>query len=193
MLRKWIWLLLGARLPPPHPVKQDVLVRLAQRFRLKTFVETGTYHGRMIGALFGVFDKAFSIELSVPLYERAKDRFRDNPHVELIQGDSGQQLKLLLPRLKGPALFWLDGHYSGGITALGAKVTPILEELDHILAHHEKGHVIVIDDARLFGVADSGYPTIQELNEHVRSKRDDLAISVDGDSIRITPPAPAPD
>jgi hypothetical protein len=47
-------------------------------------------------------------------------------------------------------LFWLDGHFCGGVSAHGDKGTPILEELNLILSHRVKEHVILIDDARLF-------------------------------------------
>ena len=33
---------------------------------------------------------------------------------------------------KTPAIFWLDGHYSAGITAMGEQATPIFKELTHI-------------------------------------------------------------
>ena len=29
-----------------------------------------------------------------------------------------------------PTVFWIDGHYSGGITGIGEAVCPILAELD---------------------------------------------------------------
>jgi len=48
------------------------------------------------------------------------------------------------------ALFWLDGHYSGESTAHGAETTPIYEELQQIFDADNRGHVIIIDDARCF-------------------------------------------
>jgi hypothetical protein len=46
--------------------------------------------------------------------------------------------------------------------------------------------VIIIDDARCFG-RDRDYPSIRELSDLVRSKRPDVDIEVQSDSIRITP------
>lgn len=88
--------------------------------------------------------------------------------------------------LDQPALFWLDGHYSGGETAQGEKDTPIYEELDRILDAPDRDHVIIIDDARCFG-RDRDYPSIQELSDFVRSRRPNVDIAVQDDSIRIKP------
>jgi hypothetical protein len=92
----------------------------------------------------------------------------------------------LVNKLEGPALFWLDGHYSGGYTARGEEDTPIYKELSCILEAPEKGHVVIIDDARCFG-NDPAYPTIEALKKYIKTKRSDLIIEVNGDSIRITP------
>ena len=48
------------------------------------------------------------------------------------------------------ALFWLDGHYSGGETAKGDADSPLREELEAIGRHPIKTHVIPIDDVRSF-------------------------------------------
>ena len=90
----------------------------------------------------------------------------------------------VLDRLDRPALFWLDGHFSGGITAKGEKETPVMEEIDQILNHRVKGHTILIDDARCFGV-DPSYPTIAELESVIRERCSNAKIHVDGDCIRV--------
>lgn len=186
-LRYNFWVLRGKKLPPPHPVKQHVLCKYARKYQLKTLVETGTFDGRMVSAMLNVFRNIFSIELSTKFYQRARQRFKNASHVRLIEGDSGQKLQEVMPQLDAPALFWLDGHYSGGETAIGHRGSPILEELDHILADRRQAHVIVIDDARLFN-GEEGYPTIEELIEHVQSQREDVRLSLQDDSIRILPP-----
>jgi hypothetical protein len=48
------------------------------------------------------------------------------------------------------------------------------------------GHVIVIDDARLFGT-DPAYPTIDELTAFVEKHQTGSAIEIDNDSIRVEP------
>jgi len=180
------WERSGRPAPPPHVVKQMNLRAIARQRGLKTLVETGTYYGAMIEALRGDFDTIYSIELSEELHRQAVLRFADQAHVELIHGDSGQALKALLERIKMPSLFWLDGHYSAGVTARGDKDTPIVEELSHIFSAPDIGHVIYVDDARCFGV-EPGYPTIDDLRTFVKAHRPNSQIVVVDDAIRITP------
>ena len=180
------WEKQGRPVPPPHVVKQRTINALAERFGLKMLVETGTYYGDMVEAMKRRFSRIYSIELSRELAERAAKRFRSDRHVRIIHGDSGTELGKLVREIDQPALFYLDGHYSAGITARGTKDTPIYEELAHIFDTQNKKHVIVIDDARCFG-KDPGYPSIQELREFIRSKRPDVEIEIEDDSIRITP------
>jgi hypothetical protein len=183
------WEARGRPIPPPHAAKQEVLRRYAQRYGLKIFVETGTYRGEMVEAMKPLFKKIYSIELSEQLFAAARRRFRWDSHVELIRGDSGRELGRIVATIDQPALFWLDGHYSAGITARGEKDTPIFEELGHILRAPDLGHVIVIDDARHFG-SDPAYPTLEELRKYLLSRRPHVRVAVEGDSIRITPTGP---
>ena len=176
----------GKPLPPPHVFKQRALREHAQRFGLKVLVETGTYYGDMLEAMKGSFDRLYSIELSTALHRQARQRFRRDRQIELIQGDSGAELGKLMPKIRQPSLFWLDGHYSGGETAKGTRDTPIYDELKHIFASGERRHVILIDDARMFGT-DPEYPSIEQLTGFVHSHWPGAEVSVADDSIRVTP------
>lgn len=176
----------GRAVPPPHVVKQHTLLNYAKKYNLKVLVETGTYYGDMVNALKDNFKYIYSIEIGKDLYEQAKKRFENACNVELILGDSGRELKRVMEKLDRPALFWLDGHYSAGVTARGIKDTPIYEELNHIFSRQDEGHVIIIDDARCFGT-NPAYPTIDELKEFIYSNRKDMKIFIQDDSIRITP------
>ncbi len=180
------WYRDGRPVPPPHIAKQRTLRSFADRFGLTILVETGTYFGDMINAMKDDFDQIYSIELSKELYEGAKRRFKGEGKVELIHGDSGSELGKLIHKIDRPALFWLDGHYSAGVTARGDNDTPIYGELTHILDSQDKGHVIIIDDARCFG-KDSAYPSIEVLSKFIKSKRSNVCITVEDDSIRVTP------
>ena len=176
----------GRPIPPPHIVKQQTLKTISKRYGLKILVETGTYYGDMVEAMKDVFNQLYSIELSTELYKKAKKRFKGEKHIELICGDSGLELMNLMSKIDQPTLFWLDGHYSAGVTAKGEKDTPIYEELNHILNSTDKGHVIIIDDARCFG-ADPNYPSIKELCDFIKSKRANLDIVIQDDCIRVIP------
>lgn len=176
----------GKPMPPPHLQKQRVLQHFAQQYGLKVLVETGTFYGDMVEAMKSHFDQIYSIELSQNLCAKAQNRFKGLQHIEVIQGDSGIELKNLMAKINRPTLFWLDGHYSGGETALGANQTPVYEELEHILLAPDLRHVIIIDDARCFGT-DPAYPTIGQLEAFVKSKRPNVELRVENDTVRITP------
>ncbi len=180
------WEKAGKPVPPPNIIKQQAVEYYGKQFGLKVLVETGTYHGDMVDAMKNNFDTIYSIELSDELYERAKNRFKADSHIEIIHGDSGVEIKNVLDKIDQSTLFWLDGHYSAGETARGEKDTPICEELEHILAAPDRGHVIIIDDARCFG-KDSNYPSIDELSKLILSKRPGVDILVKDDSMRVTP------
>jgi len=179
------WELAGRPLPPPDVLKQRNVRRAAKANGLRILVETGTFSGQMVEAMRKHFDHIYSIELSREYHEAAKKRFAAFPHIELLLGDSGVVLQSVVEGLERPALFWFDGHYSGGITARGSKDTPIVEELGCVYSSHLK-HVVIIDDARLFG-ADPGYPTLAEIRDYVLARNRDVTINVVDDAIRITP------
>lgn len=183
--KEWVfWHLRGKKNSPPHRHKQKILREYQQRHRLGTFVETGTYLGDMIVAMHPEFATLISIELDPQLHERAKRRFKRSSKVKLRQGDSAKELPRILDELKEPALFWLDGHYSGGFTSKAEKETPISEELIAILNHPIKEHVILIDDARCFdGTAD--YPVLKDLEETLKKEFADWKFEVKDDIIRI--------
>jgi hypothetical protein len=179
------WEQAGKPAPPPHLIKQQVLRRYAKKHGLRVLVETGTYLGDMIEAMRPHFELIYSIELSEELFKKALQRFATAKNVELVHGDSGVQLPDLVKKLKQPALFWLDGHYSSGFTAKAEKETPIYEELNCIFSTPERRHVIIIDDARCFGVT-ADYPTLAELKRFVETKCPEANVVVEYDSIRIT-------
>lgn len=179
-----IWKWEGKPAPPPHIVKQKILKNIRDKFGLKILVETGTYYGDMVEAMKKYFDEIYSIELSKELYEKAKKRFNRDKKVNLIYGDSGIELENLIAQLKKPALFWLDGHYSAGVTAKGHKDTPIYEELTHIFNSSQQDNIVLIDDARCFGT-DPAYPSIEELKKFIDSKCPDAKIEIENDVIRI--------
>jgi len=182
----WSWYLRGRPAPPPHRVKQRIVIGHARRFQLTTLVESGTYLGDMVAAVRKHFERIYSIELGPELAERARDRFAGDPGVTILCGDSGTVLPGLLGTIERPCIFWLDGHYSGGNTALGEVATPILRELDGILDLAPGSHVILIDDARLF-TGEDGYPRLEDVSELLRHRRPSAAFAVEDDVIRIFP------
>jgi len=181
-----LWLMTDRKGPPPHFVKQRVLKEYAEKYGLLYFVETGTHSGATVNAMRGSFEKIYSIELSKKFYRSAHDWFKNDESISIIHGDSGVELEGVVEQLTGAALFWLDGHYSAGATARGKKDTPVMQELEHIYEKKEFRHVVIIDDARAFGV-DPAYPTITEIESLLRSKNVEFELSLKFDAIRILP------
>jgi hypothetical protein len=177
------WRLRGSPAPPPHVVKQDILLRYQKQRRFNTFVETGTFTGEMIHAMRPHFARLISIEMAPAIFAATQRRFAGDAGVELILGDSGTLLPRLLSTLDHPALFWLDGHYMGGTTARADQDSPVRAELAALLHHPVRGHLVLIDDARLFTGTD-GYPTLDELRTWVRRERPGSRVDVDADIIR---------
>ena len=184
-IKIYAWRRRGALLPPPHILKQKLINKYRKEFAIKVFIETGTYLGQMVDAMRYRFKKLKSIELSEELYKRAKEKFKSSPHIKLYMGDSAAVLPHIIESLQEPALFWLDGHYSGGITTKGKSTTPILEELAAIATLQCK-FVILIDDARLF-TGEDDYPEINSLKSVITNYFPLHKVEIRDDVIRILP------
>ena len=177
------WLLAGKPVPAPPVVKHRTVIGYQRRYRLRTFVETGTYTGEMVQAMNGHVAQIISIEVAPALHERAAARFAGQRHIRLLQGDSATLLPAVLTTLEGPALFWLDGHYMGGESGRGTEDTPVMAEMAALLGHTMRGHVVLIDDARLFD-GTGGYPRLHEFTAWVKTQRPGTDVTIDGDIIR---------
>ena len=178
------WNRKGNPIPVPDVVKQRTVKEYAKISSVETFIETGTYLGDMVNAVMDTFNKIYSIELDKTLYEQAKKKFSKHHNISIFHGDSSKVLPVILADISEPCLFWLDGHYSGGITAKGDFNTPIMQELNCILDHTIRGHVILIDDAREFN-GYNDYPTIEELKKRIFKKYPDWKFDIKDDIIRI--------
>ncbi len=177
----------GKNICPPHGIKENYVEKFAKEFDINILVETGTYLGEMVYAMRNNFEHIISIELDKELYENASNFFRKDKHIEIIQGDSSKVLPEILKNINQSCLFWLDGHYSGGITAKGELSTPIVSEISFIKENavsNNIDHVILIDDARDFNGTD-GYPTIKEFEKFVNELFPDYLFKVQDDIIVI--------
>ena len=180
-LRKWI--ANGKPVPAPHIVKQLAIKEYQQKYNYEVLVETGTFLGEMVEIQKKNFKYVFSVELGLELYKKAVKRFDSDLNVKIFFGDSGKVLPSILLQVNQPSIFWLDGHYSGEITAKGEKECPIFEELEAIFANKSNNHILLIDDARCF-VGDGDYPTIEELTKVIKGHNNQYKVEVKDDIIR---------
>lgn len=181
-----LWIAKNKPFPFPHKLKINILNKYATKFHIKTLVETGTYLGQTVDDLKHKFNKIYSIELDKKLYQNAKNIFEKDKNVKIIYGDSATQLIKIIKTLKTPTLFWLDAHYSNGLTAKGNMETPIIKELIAISKSKIKNHVILIDDARKF-IGKNDYPTIKMVKNLIKKYFSSFKMIVKEDIIRIYP------
>lgn len=181
----WYWRLRGRPVRSPHLLKQRVVLEHARRYGLRTFVETGTYHGEMVSAVKRDFDSIYSIESDPQLARQAAKKFARRSNIRIFEGDSRLLLPESLKLVTRPALFWLDAGYYGWAGVQGDK-DRLSEEIEAILRHRVEGHVILVDDARwLDGRA--GPLTIEGLKSRIASGFPGHRAEVLYDILRITP------
>ncbi len=166
------WRTQGRPMPPPPAYKRKTIREFAKRQKIRTLVETGTFMGDTVEGLRRDFDRIYSIEVQESLYRKAVDRFSGVSNVTLLFGDSSKELTKVLRDLTAPAVFWLDAHYSAGVTGRGDEDSALRVELQHIIEQvNQKGfhHVLLLDDARDFwGVG--GYPSLTEILNQTREE-----------------------
>jgi hypothetical protein len=138
-----------------------------------TWVETGTYIGDTTSVLSKVAKMVYSIEPEPTLFSKAEQRFRNTSNVKIIKGLSEDVFPKLLPTISGNICFWLDGHYSEGITFKGPQDTPIIDELTVIGRNITKTSkiVVMVDDIRCFDPKNpeySAYPPVDVLVDWAR-------------------------
>ena len=152
----------GWKRPLPGLIKRYIILAEIRRIKATALVETGTYLGDTPWFFRKKLAHIFSIEIQPQLASLVTKRFRRWPNVTIVHGDSGSALDKILPTLKDRTIFWLDGHFSDGITGKGKKACPLLDELDAIFRLCTCKYTILIDDFRLLG-NDPAYPTVPEL------------------------------
>jgi len=149
-----------------HDIMHDTIINLSKQYGVENFVETGTYTGNTIYGVKDSFKNIYSVELSKEIFDLVRSRFERYDHIRIFNGDSSDMLEKIAGLLSGPAIFWLDAHYSSGGTSKGELHTPIFKELITIFRLKCNGNIVLIDDMKDFnGMND--YPTVMELKEFI--------------------------
>lgn len=170
---------------------QELARDLRDRLGLERAIETGTYRGAGALILASVFPEVVTIELDEELHRRAAERLSRHPGITAVQGSSRVQLGPLVDPRR-PTLYWLDGHWSGGITAGAEDECPVLDELAAIAAGHPDD-CILIDDARLFVEPPppphdpAQWPSLEEIQAAIRTARPDHHLAVLHDVVVAVP------
>lgn len=131
---------------PLNPNASELIEHKKDR---KVFIETGSADGDGIEcALKSGFEKIYSIELNPILFEKCKEKFKNNKNVHLFCGSSEIELPKILELIDEPFVLWLDAHWSGG-DYIGELMDVYLpKELNSIKQYSKKfdDSVIMIDD-----------------------------------------------
>ena len=130
---------------------------LVPKFKLNTFVETGTYLGSGIAFARGFTDleEFHSIDINHHFYQDAKTMFSFDPDVHLHLGHSPEILQQILEYMaERRILFWLDAHLPeiyGQEPSSEEVRLPLEQELETILSMRPRNDdFIVIDDLRIY-------------------------------------------
>lgn len=133
---------------PSSPGLAEFVLNLRDTFLISDFVETGTFLGVTAFWASQYFRQVYTVEASQELFERAVKSHSSIKNIEFTHGTSQAMLGDLLPRLIHPALFWLDAHWSAGITFGEKDQCPLLGEIQ-ALQNILHDAFVMIDDANL--------------------------------------------
>ena len=113
-------------------IPRELALALKERYGLVDFVETGTLVGHTAMWAAEHFKSVKTVDVN--------DTFKSAGKIESYHGDSAAFLESL--DVWAATLFWLDAHTN--------ESCPVLREIEAI-NRLSVGHVILVDDARLFG------------------------------------------
>lgn len=171
-------------------VPQKITLDLARLNNSKIFIETGTLHGGTTRWASNYFDIVHTIERSETFYELHSEGLSKIEGVYPHLGDSRRVLPQIVEELgDNKAIYWLDGHWSGGETAGENDECPLLDELECLSKRTQD--IILIDDARLFMCAPPPphkpyqWPNLQDIFDSFTSA--DRFVQIIDDVIFIIP------
>ncbi len=164
----------------------DLVQNISATHKPEIFVETGTYFGDSVAEAEPMFPLCYSIEIVDELYAQAQERFKDQHNIKLLHGNSAAKIAEIDFSDCKSAFFWLDAHYSGGVTG-GEGECPLIKEIEYISALPIDTYIF-IDDARFILSPYQGerYCTLEKLFSILPKKNYNVVIN---DIVMSTPPS----
>jgi hypothetical protein len=171
-------------------INRELVKTLAQKHKIKNFIETGTYLGETTVWASSFFDQVHTIEISEEIYNKTSKKYKEKTNIHFHFGDSKTVLPKIIPTIKGTTLFWLDGHWCGRDTGGKFNECPIFSELDE--AVKTENPAILIDDLRYFlgtNPYDYGenYPTLHDIIKTLTIKLPTHFITIHDDTLICVP------
>lgn len=176
-------------------IPKDLVTKIVKEIKFDNFVETGTFQGGSCFWAAGHFENVYTIEIDPAMSKSTASKPDCPKNIEFLVGNSKNILPTLVGRLTGRSLFWLDGHWCGGLKK--DEECPLMDELRAI--RNVKDSVIFVDDARCFlgppkePHDPKHWPRIDEIFQLLRELfpnnfttiQDDVIMSVPPDVARI--------
>lgn len=130
-------------------VPRELMLFIKANDEIDTFIESGTYLGATAFWASQHFSKVITIEASKELRDTAAQKYSSQKNIEFRHGNSPDVLADIVQQLDTPAIFWLDAHWSGGITYGQQIECPLRLELE-IIKTSKQENIVLIDDASFF-------------------------------------------
>lgn len=184
-----VYRLATCTLANPHSYMKFLMIdRVRRATGSRTFVETGTYLGGTAFRCSRVFERVYTIELDAAIAARARLNLASRSNVQLIEGDAIRELRTLLERgnLRNAVIF-LDGHFSGGETALGDAPEPAVDAVELLGKHRDRIGGVIVDDFRTFGT-EPGTPAKSQLIASIEKHlpHPEFTLAVQNDQVVVT-------
>lgn len=119
----------------------EEILKLRDLFKVKCFIETGTYEGNTTKFLGENFEKVYSVEITDHFFEISNSKCRNLTNVEIYKNSSEKFLSEILPKIQNNfdcVMFYLDAHWEN--------YWPLQDELVEISKYFKNRAIIVIDD-----------------------------------------------
>ncbi len=162
-------------------IPRSIVMNLQRKWKIKSFVETGTLYGDTTELAAVVFDEVWSCDIDPQMITNAQKRLSIYPNVRLSVRKSVEFLHYLKSKVVQPVMYWLDAHWCGGPKL--ARECPLLEELKEIGSLNGSS-VILIDDVDLMESPPppphdpKQWPTLQQIESLISGWNENLHISI---------------